>query len=43
VCVLKGFNDLPAGSEAFSVTAPAKNRVRYGGVAVVPANYGIGG
>ncbi len=28
------------GSESFSVIAPPKNRVRYGGVAVVPANYG---
>ena len=28
------------GSESFSVVAPAKNRVRDGGVAVVPANYG---
>jgi hypothetical protein len=44
--VVKVTDELAAttpGSEAFSVTAPAKNRVRYGGVAVVPANYGIGG
>jgi hypothetical protein len=29
-----------AGSESFSVIAPPRNRIRYGGVAVVPANYG---
>ena len=28
------------GGESFSVVAAPKNRVRYGGVAVVPANYG---
>ena len=31
---------LSPGNESFSVIAPPKNRVRYGGVAVVPANYG---
>jgi hypothetical protein len=31
-----------AGNEAFSVVAPPKNRVRYGGVAVVPSDYGSG-
>jgi hypothetical protein len=31
-----------AGDESFSVVAAPKNRVRYGGVAVVPASYGQG-
>jgi hypothetical protein len=44
--VVKVTDELAAttpGSESFSVIAPAQNRVRYGGVAVVPANYGTGG
>ncbi len=44
--VVKVTDELAAttpGSESFSVIAPPTNRVRYGGVAVVPANYGSGG
>ncbi|HWD63819.1 MAG TPA: hypothetical protein VG405_01470 [Solirubrobacteraceae bacterium] len=31
-----------AGGESFQVLAPPKNRVRYGGVAAVPSDYGSG-
>jgi hypothetical protein len=40
VAVTDELGSTTSGSETFSVVAPAKNRVRYGGVAVVPANYG---
>jgi hypothetical protein len=40
VKVTDGLGATTPGGESFSVIAPPKNRVRYGGVAVVPANYG---
>ncbi len=40
VSVTDDIASLTAGDESFQVVAPPKNRVRYGGVAVVPSNYG---